>query len=234
MMSQKIQLMIGFRIVFILVFSILVVDSHAQGQDGVNESEDRWVELANHQNCYVGDIYVSPGEIVTWSADCTNGLARGYGSLIWLKNTTIGEKTREQNGLLREGKKHGRWIERLGQGSGLRIDEGFYEMGKKHGRWIERLGQGSGLRIDEGFYEMGKKHGRWIERLGQGSGLRIDEGFYEMGKKHGRWIERLGQGSGLRIDEGFYEMGKKHGRWIERLGQDDSSYVIVKTYVNDE
>ncbi|MDE2729009.1 MAG: hypothetical protein OXI19_13380 [Gemmatimonadota bacterium] len=201
----------GFSMVITLALFVWVADVYAQIPTEVFTDDDRRVELANHQNCDVQGVYASPDEIVTWSADCADGLANGLGVLSWFRGNTDGDTTRVQIGQLRAGRKHGQWFEQMGKGFGLNIETGPYEMGKRHGQWFEQSGKDYGLRIETGPYEMGKRHGQWFEQMGKGFGLRIETGFYEMGKKNGRWFEQFGKGKAQRTETGFFEMGRKIG-----------------------
>ena len=207
-----------FSMVIILAHSVWMADANAQGRKEGYANDDRRIELASHQNCHVWGVDASPDEVVTWNANCADGLADGFGTLTWFRESAEGDTTRVQTGLLRGGRKQGQWFEQMGKGYGLRIETGPYDMGKKHGQWFEQSGKDYGLRIEIGPYDMGKKHGQWFEQSGKDYGLRIETGPYGMGKRHGQWFEQSGKGNGLRIETGSYDMGKKHGRWFEQLG----------------
>ena len=191
-----------------LAFSVWVADADAQERKEVYANDERRIELASPQNCYVWGVYASPDEIVTWDADCVDGLADGFGTLTWFRESAEGDTTRVQAGLLREGRKHGQWFEQMGKGYGLLVATGPYDMGRRHGQWFEQMGKGYGRRIEIGPYDMGKKHGQWFEQSGKDYGLHIETGSYYMGKKHGQWLEQMGKGNGLRIETGSYYMGK--------------------------
>ena len=100
-----------------------------------SEGAECWKELTNRPGCYVYDDYLKTEQTVSWTADCSNGLAQGTGTLTWLDSD--GEIV--ITGQLVDGKRQGQWVERYEGGSVL---EGSYVDGKKHGRWIEREADG--------------------------------------------------------------------------------------------
>jgi hypothetical protein len=80
--------------------------------------------------CRIWNDDPEPGETVSWSGGCQNGLAQGFGTLQWFKN---GKKTELYVGELRNGKQNGRgaytWT------SGNRYD-GEWRDGEAHGRGV--------------------------------------------------------------------------------------------------
>ena len=119
-----------------------------------------WLELTSHLDCYVwGHPMIRPPK--TWTGGCSGRLAEGSGLLAWV--LAKGETYRGE-GVLRNGKRHGRWVERTVVGHRLYIDEGPYVDGKRHGRWVERITPDG--TVSEGPYVDGLMHGPWIVRRG--------------------------------------------------------------------
>ena len=103
-----------------------------------------WVELANQPGSYAWNSYFQPGETVTWTSECAEGLAQGTGTLteVWDE----GEKTKEKTGTLVDGKAQGRWIYRDQDGN---IAEGSYEESQRQGWWVMRK---KGLVVDRTYF----------------------------------------------------------------------------------
>ncbi len=74
-----------------------------------------WMALADQPECYVWNADLQPDATVTWTADCSGGLAQGTGTLSWVWDS--GQKTSESTGLLQDSKRHGRWVVRLANGT---------------------------------------------------------------------------------------------------------------------
>ena len=170
---------------------------------GQPEGASCWMELASQPGCYVWNSYFEPDETVTWTAECSEGLAQGTGTLkeVW----DAGGKSQEKTGFLEDGKAQGRWVYRDHEGN---ISEGAYEDGSKHGHWVERLADGT---VQEGPYESGERHGDWVLRFASGT---VMEGPFAAGKQQGRWVLRFGSGN---VSEGSYDAGKRHGHWVEKF-----------------
>ena len=210
-------------------------------QDSCTEKEPEakcWKALTNQSECHVWNPHVvSQNETVTWSAQCSGGLAQGTGTLTW--NWSWGQPddgrsiTHESTGQLLDGKKHGKWIERYPDEV---VGEGAYAEGKRQGPWVFRAKDGT---VTEGAYMEGKQHGPWVERLSglgtvdehlQGErdgGIRvgqrtcISEGLYAGGKRYGNWVERCKFVNGWSREEGPYVEGKPHGHWVNRMSDGD-------------
>ena len=136
--------------------------------EGMAKGAQCWQEFANKAGCYVWDDYYLPDWTVTWSGQCSGGIAMGRGELTWRGS----EFSSEGTGEFRDGKQHGHWVIRHSRGYG--VQEGPYVDGKKHGRWVLRWPNGD---VSEGLYVDGKKHGRWVRRFTSGS-CRYDEWSY--------------------------------------------------------
>lgn len=202
------------------------------------------MELANRPQCYHWH-YVTriKGYTVTWTGECSGGLAQGEGTLTrnwasreaylalnsdWLYSITDEEdKERAWNwrgtgetGYLQDGKKHGHWVERYANGN---KNEGPYMYTVRHGHWVLRGGWER-----KGPYVGGKKHGKWVEHDG------VREGLYVDGRRFGKWVHRHRNGN---VSEGYLSGGSSNlpwmqGKWVTR----DASGKIVKEgfYVNDK
>ena len=174
-----------------------------------------WMELADQPQCYVWNPNLQASETVTWTAGCNQGFADGAGTVRWAWGG--GESSSE--GLLRDGQKHGNWVERTAEGD---VHEGPYVDGKKHGNWVGRYANGM---IFEGPYVDDQRHGNWVERWPSGT---LHEGPFVDGKRHGNWVLRWSDGT---IHEGPHVDGKKHGNWVERAPDGD---ISEGPYVNGE
>ena len=192
-----------------------------------------WMELSSHPGCYVWAFRFYPRPL-TWSAECSGGLASGTGTLTWVRE---GWDIKE-SGLLRNGKKHGTWTEDEDEGpyvDGKRegkwtlrwrnedVGEAWYVNGKRHGRYVTRYPDGSG---EEGMYVDGERHGRWIGYTGN---KEPGGGVYEHGTKQGEWVDHIGEYKTIR---GPYVDGEKHGEWVERWESPDQLTVERGPYVN--
>ena len=101
---------------------------------GMEPLEPCWRELDNEPGCYLWDVAV-PNQHVVWDGDCGGGLVSGPGTLreTW-RWAGGGTGWYEETGVMRDGKRHGRWEGRGDQGSG----EGEYVDGQQEGRWVHR------------------------------------------------------------------------------------------------
>ena len=134
--------------------------------EGPGEERPCWEETPAHPGCYVWNESF-PGYAMTWTGGCEDGLASGSGVLRWTWKDT---DTIEEQGQLREGKKHGHWVERR-DAEGLAYpttEKGPYVNGKRHGRWVESFGGDGFWRAFEGPYVDGMKHGRWTDTNSRG------------------------------------------------------------------
>ena len=164
-----------------------------------------WMAPADQPRCYVWNPSLGEGETVTWTGGCNEGFADGAGTVRWAWDE--GESSSE--GLLRDGQRHGNWVQRTAEGH---VYEGPYVDGGRHGNWVLRLSDGG---VQEGPFVDGEKRGNWVERFV--SGL-VQEGPYVDFKRHGNWVERHADGD---IWEGPYVDGERHGDWIERHADGD-------------
>ena len=201
-----------------------------------------WKALTNQSECHVWNPHVvSQNETVTWSAECSGGLAQGTGTLAW--NWSWGQLgdgrydgrsiTHESTGQLLDGKKHGKWIERYPDEV---VGEGAYVEGKRQGPWVFRAKDGT---VTEGAYMVGKQHGPWVERFGgsgtvdehlrgeRDGGIRvghrpcISEGLYVGGKRDGNWVERCKFADAWGVKKIPYVEGKVHGQVVDRMPDGD-------------
>jgi hypothetical protein len=107
--------------------------------------------IADSKGCKIANPFPQPGESVTWSGGCKNGLADGEGMMEWFIN---GKPLDKFEGMLKDG-----WAE----GKGTLIREG----GRYAGDWKHSLQDGNGRfdAPDGSWYE-----GEWKEGQPHGSG----------------------------------------------------------------
>ena len=182
-----------------------------------------WRPLASHNGCYFWAGLYERDTRPTWTGECSDGLAQGLGTLEWmaepLSTSERPARWRRHRGSLRDGKKHGHWVDESFDGH-VAWDEGPYVEGKRHGEWSLNYG---GMLILEGPYENDQRHGHWVIRETQ-LGL-VEEGTYLFGQRQGRWTFRDRDGD---EEEGLYVDDERHGRWIMRYHDgrvEETSYV---------
>ena len=115
-----------------------------------------WMELANHPDCYVWEQYLWYSS-VTWSGATLGKVARGEGTLTWIR----GDYEYSHTGRLRKGKSHGHWAERDESGF---VSTGAYLDGARHGPWVEH--HASNFK-EKGKYVYGKREGNWLRQWGE-------------------------------------------------------------------
>ena len=151
-----------------------------------------WMETANQPGCYFWNPNPQPGETVTWTGDCSNGLASGVGTREWRYRNADGQAVSSgETGQFQNGKMgDGYWTIRTTDGD---VYEGPVVDGERSGRWILRFrdGEAEVKGVEEGPYVSGKRNGHWVLRSASGT---VEEGPYVDGKKHGRWVERQADG----------------------------------------
>lgn len=173
--------------------------------EGLPVGSSCWMELINRPKCYVWNENLREGEIMAWSGQCFDGFAQGRGTLktvaVFLGDVFTNKG--EEKGYLRDGKRHGKWVERFSNG---RVTiEGSFVDDEKHGDWVYYYSDGT-LK-SKGTYVNGKKHGDWVER---DKDLGTQEGLYVNDKKHGEWINSWSNGR----SKGRYVNGEKEGTWL--------------------
>ncbi len=115
-----------------------------------------WLEVENHQDCYVWDESPGTQETYTWSGKCKAGKVNGYGQGTWKY-----DEEQQEVGTYADGKMHGEWEIRLADGF---VGKGPFVNGEMHGKWETRSPDGFVLK---GPFVNGEKHGEW-------EGLRLD------------------------------------------------------------
>ena len=158
-----------------------------------------WMEISNHPDCYVWNLNVQLVESVTWTGECSAGLAEGRGTLTY---EWPPDGLQEVEGTLRFGKVHGATVLTNGDGS---TTEGVFVYGKEHGIWVLRFADGT---VHEGPFVQGNRHGDWILREADGG---VHQGAFVNGERQGDWVLRFADGQ---IEEGPFLEGKRHGRWV--------------------
>ena len=130
-----------------------------------------WKEISGQSGCYVWDPGLVLGQTVTWPGECSNGLARGTGSLTWV--FPDGDEIVE-TGRLQDGERHGHWIVRYANST---VEEGPYVNGEPNGHWIVRYANGT---VGEGPFVDGERHGDWVVRDPDGD---VDVLRFERGER---------------------------------------------------
>ena len=100
---------------------------------GKPEGSACWLELDNQPGCYFWNPFtVFVNMQATWSGVCTGGLAEGSGEITFVWGIDQEHKI-NLTGWHRQGKQHGRWVERYDDGT---VAEGPYYNGISHGPWV--------------------------------------------------------------------------------------------------
>ena len=94
-----------------------------------------WMELADRPGCYLWNGAPQDDETVTWSGECSNGLAQGVGRTTWYQNHDVSQTVETR---LEDGRNSG-WTVVRDFGDDAGETEGCYVDGERHGRWILRL-----------------------------------------------------------------------------------------------
>ena len=147
---------------------------------GQAEGAACWNELTNYPGCRVWDDRYIPGQPVTWTGGCSNGLASGAGTLNWIVRGD------EEVGTLRDGKRTGYWVV---VDKFYRVRQGPYVDGARNGHWVIRDTDGA---VSQGPLRDGERNGTWVERDAAGH---VSEGPYVDGERHGRWVIRSTDGT---------------------------------------
>ena len=105
-------------------------------------AEGRWKQVENKENCAVWDEEPASNETVSWTGDCKDGKANGYGKQVWRyydfpkwKGTLRGWRKSTYIGMMRGGKKDGHGV--------LTWPDG----GKYDGQWRNNKRDGKGTWI---------------------------------------------------------------------------------------
>ena len=171
-----------------------------------------WMETVNQPGCYVWNPYPEREETVTWTGDCSNGLASGVGTLEWRYRDADGQAASSgSTGPLQNGKRaDGHVTIRAADGD---VYEGTLLEGKRNGHWIQRFkdGEAEVLSVEEGPYVSDKRNGYWVLRSADGT---VSEGAFVDGKRHGRWVER--QAGGDTWEWEYVNGSLENGRPIDR------------------
>ena len=91
-----------------------------------------WMEISGRPGCYVWNPNPQLSETVTWTGECTGGLARGTGTLTWGNQQT-------ETGSLQAGRHAGDWVVRFAGGT---VAEGPFVDGNPHGDFVFRTADG--------------------------------------------------------------------------------------------
>ncbi len=163
----------------------------APGPTGPN-----WV-TAHNQPCKLWTDAPEYVDTVTWSGGCADGMASGYGKVVWQGKGSLGEQTYE--GDVRGGNYHGRGTYTWSNGNryvGDFVDGNF--TGRGTYTWAD------GGRYD-GDYVDGKLHGRGVRTWANGDRY---EGDWRDDKRAGRGVYTWANGYRY---EGAWRDDKPHG-----------------------
>ena len=123
-----------------------------------------WMEISGRRGCYVWNPNPQPGETVTWTGECSGGLAQGTGTVTWVHDG--GEQA--VTGRRRDGKEDGYTVMRSSDGG---VSEGPYVDGEPHGTWVIRQADGT---VGEGPFVDGARNGTWVYRWVDGNVSEIE------------------------------------------------------------
>lgn len=169
-----------------------------------------WMEITGRPGCHVWNAGYAVGATVTWSGECSGGLAQGAGSLTWVwdSNEQVG------TGQLVDGKQNGHWVLRYADGN---VEEGPFVDGEENGHWVLRSAASGN--VYEGPIVAGVQNGHWVHRRANGD---VWEGPYVAGEWHGHWVFRNADGS---VSDGPYVEGERHGDWVIRHADGDTEVL---------
>ena len=166
----------------------------------VAAAEGQWLKYANKPNCYIWNPYPRDGERATWTGDCVERKASGYGTQTWeFSDRGVSKKT-TYTGTMRDGRPHGHGVGV--DADGYRYD-GEFKNGKAHGRGI--LTTPDGIR-HEGEFRNGKQHGHGVFTTRNGGRI---EGEFRDGLLNGHGVAVLTNGNRF---EGEFKNGYPNGQ----------------------
>lgn len=160
-----------------------------------------WKELADKRGCYVwinrlfdSDYALSriTGFTSRWSGKCFGNMhgsvAVGSGTLTLVWRHDDYEYSRRGTGMLKNGKKQGRWTINWAGGSSTGKWEGGYVDGRRQGNWVDRNTTRNYESVTRGSFMNDRLEGRYVHR--SDNGRYSSEGIFRSGKKHGKWHEK--------------------------------------------
>lgn len=134
---------------------------------------DTWL-VSTDSGCKIYNPEPQPDESVTWSGDCVDGYAHGYGKLQWYVHS---ELQGSYMGDYYQGKTHGKGS--IVWANGIKYN-GDWKDDLLHGKGTMTFANGTKYIGD--FYN-GKPHGKGKQTLADGSTY---DGEYQNGKPHGK------------------------------------------------
>ncbi len=143
------------RIVVICLYLLALICSTPAR--AATDPDMQWIADAN--GCKAANPFPRPGESVTWSGACKDGLMEGKGVLQWFVDGKIDDRY--------EGQINAGWAE--GEGTLTRLDGGRYA-----GNWSKSLQSGKGRyegpdgAVYEGDWKDGQPHGLGVMRTPDG------------------------------------------------------------------
>lgn len=115
---------------------------------GAYSPDSCWMEIAGRPGCYLWNPSPKDNETVTWTGECSNGLAQGIGRTVWYQNHEVSQTVGTS---LRDGRNDGWTVVRdFGGDAGER--EGCIVNGEGHGRWTRRYAET--LRSSHQYWEL--------------------------------------------------------------------------------
>ena len=132
-----------------------------------------WQEISHQPGCYVWNPYRQPDSTVTWTEECTGGLAQGTGTLSWAWNGNRESVT----GRMMDGQLDGHSIVRESDGA---VAEGPYVNGGRNGHWVWRYPDGHDGEQAEGSFVDSEFVGTWVIRLRNGT---VEEWLFRDGER---------------------------------------------------
>lgn len=193
----------------------------AQACEGKEPGESCWMEIADRPGCYLWNPNLAANETVSWSGDCSGGLAQGRGSRQWSYPDDEGNPlVGGGEGELRDGKPNGPWAHYDSDGG---TAQGGYEAGDRAGPWTHVHADGT---VFEGEWAGGRRQGRWASTYGD----EVGGGLYIAGERQGRWKLLFAASDDKTVRgtaEGLYVAGKRNDLWVTRF---DSGTIHESTY----
>jgi hypothetical protein len=151
----------------------------------------RWQQLENKAHCTAWNAIPQTSDTATWTGDCVDGKAKGYGTLVW--RYLAGSKWKKQTytGSMRGGREHGR-------GEFIRANGDRYTGDWRDGK---RHGIGTFVAANGGTYEGGLKNdqynGKGVSVTAEGNRY---EGQFKNGVLHGPGVVIGSDGKKFKVE----------------------------------
>ena len=165
----------------------------------VYSPESCWMELADRPGCYLWNPAPEENVTVTWTDECSNGLAQGSGQIDWYQDGELMETNQTR---LQDGQVDGPIVVRR-LGGRAYVSEGSFLNGERIGTWTTQFDDGG---RGEGLYVNGERSGTWTVFFARG-GWGI--GPYVNDELHGTWTYYDENGNETRRQR--FENGRRVG-----------------------